>query len=301
MMNAHQTNAGDKGNKLFLKNDVNPANINNFIILEKYKKQQHYLNKLLLVNYSNDEIENIKLPIKRVENMRRIQQEDAYVVNNLKAEILELSNKIKFLDESSNSDDIAGQIDDYKIRDGSNLVSKVKLQRKSNRAKNEVVVSSSYWDNEYKQYYEKVKHMKEEAEKLKQQRILKEKEEQEMLLKQQQQQTMFNNPMLGLYGMDLDLNFNKTEHDTARAMINNNPIANPIAADSFVMGPTSNPVPSNAAPQHIPVQPSEETKIPSTNDNDFLMNDFEFDDLDLNNANDFGQDFNDDELDPAFF
>lgn len=301
-MNAHQSNTGDKVNKLFLKNDVNPANINNFIILEKYKKQQHYLNKLLLVNYSNDEIQNIKLPINRVENMKRIQQEDALMVTKLKAEILELSNKIKHHDDSPNADDVTGQsIDDYKIRDGSNLVSKMDLKRRGNQGENDVAVSSSYWDNEYKQYYEKVEHMKEEAEKLKQQRILKEKEEKELLLKQQQQQTMFSNPMLGLYGMDLDLNFNKTEHDTVPAMANNNRTANPIAADTFVMGTTSNPISGNAAPQDMPPQPSAETKIPSTNDNDFLMNDFEFDDLDLNNANDFSQDFNDDELDPAFF
>ena len=329
-MSVKQSDNNDTEKKLFIKDNVNPSNINNYIIIEKYKKQQHYLNKLLLPNYNNDEIKNIKLPTSRYENMKKIEQEDLAMINELNSSIHDLSNKLSTLnDENLDKEIPQPNINSYKIKDINTLVKKVTL---SHSKTNDTKVSDSYWDNEYKQYYIKVKEMKEQLAEQKRQQYLKEQAEEELKQKQlqqqkqqqlqfqqqqQQQQSMFNNPMMGLYGMDLDLNFNKPDNDPTNIMVNHGITNNSLPVDSFVMGNNSNSI-DNGMPQanllhqqnqqeqqqqQLPsfAQPITDTKLPSSNDNDFLMDDFEFDDLDLPNANSFGHEFNDDELDPAFF
>ncbi|XBW38353.1 hypothetical protein QEN19_003943 [Hanseniaspora menglaensis] len=304
-MNGERIANEDLESPLFFRNDIPSANINNYIILEKYKKQQDLLNKLLLVNYNNEEIKDIKYSADKYMELKKLSKADEVYIESLRLKIKSIEDKIEAMNHSLGQQE-EPKLSGFKIKNTSSLVSKVDILK--GKGENTVKVSNTYWDNEYKQFYVNVKRKQEEAEELKRQQLQKEQEDKELKLKQEQEQAMYNNPLMGLYGMDLDLNFNKTVPDASNIILNNSLDQNPIAQDSFVMGTSINS--NNADIAHnntIPKKPIEHNikdsavKLPLAADSDFLMNDFEFDDLDLNNANDFGQDFDDEDLDPAFF
>ncbi|KAL6935315.1 uncharacterized protein HGUI_00992 [Hanseniaspora guilliermondii] len=293
-----------------LVNDIPITSINNHILLNIYKNHQILLNKLLLntrANFNSVPIRDNACDIK----FKILEKTDIDLTNAINSDIINLRKQL------NDNDDIEPNLNDYDVKliPTENTVNRVTLTPLKNIKTVDNV--DKYFNQDIDDFIIKKQNLIEQ-EKKKQQEELERKLLEQQQRSQQEQQKQFSN----FYNMDLDLNFDlKPEPinnipDTSMLINNNTNMFNPnMLMDPLISNSNNlrnNNDSLNMGNVNKPMEPSHNifTTDPHINSNkmnnvtnEFLINDdFEFGDLgDLGNNNGDIDDFNVDDLDPAYF
>lgn len=297
-------------NDVSLVNDIPVTSINNHILLNVYKNHQILLNKLLLntkSNYNNISIKDDACDIR----FKILEKTDIDLTNDIHSDIINLRKQL------INNNDSEPDLNDYdmKLIPTQNAIDKITLKPLENvKSVNNV---DQYFKQDVDEFLKKKQNLIEQ-EKKRQQEELERKLLEQQQKSQMEQQKQFNN----FYNMDLDLNFDlKPEPINTipdpNMLMNNNPnmfnpnmLMDPLMTntgtmknnnDSLSLGNISKPMESNQ--NFYTADPNINPNKMNNVANDFLINDdFEFGDLgDLGNNNGDIDDFNVDDLDPAYF
>lgn len=314
-MNKEQT---IHSNDISLANDISVTDVNSHILLNVYKRNQILLNKLLLnpnLNINNRSIIDPQGDVK----FKILEKADLDLTNDINNDIINLRKQLS-------QDDIVPDLNDYTAKPvvSEDFIQKVTI--KQSGIVDEVKDSEKYFNHDIDEFYKKKQELieiKKRKEQEELERKLLEQQQQIQYEQQQKQQSQYDQQkqFSNMYNMDLDLNFGmkpdpiSTMPDSNMLMNSNANMFNPnMLMDPMLGNPNilKNNVDSlqmnNINKQMMPTESmynpehSINTNKISNVNNDFLINDdFEFGDLgDLANNDDM-DDFNVDDLDPAFF
>lgn len=307
-------------NDILLANDVSITNVNSHILINVYKRHQLLLNKLLLNTNSN--INDISIRDNEGDiKFKMLEKADLDLSNDINNDIINLQKQL------NQDDDVEPNLDDYTIKPvlSDDILQKVTL--KQSGIVDKVEDPEKYFSQDIDEFYKKkqelieIKKRKEQEElerKLLEQQQQIQYEQQKQQQSQYEQQKQFSN----MYNMDLGLNFGMKPDPVSSMpdpsmLMNNNPnmfnpnmLMDPMMGNSDILKNNIDSLQmNNINKQMMPNQniynqePTMNTNRISNVNNDFLINDdFEFGDLgDIANNNGDLDDFNVDDLDPAFF